>query len=309
MSSRPPASSITASAGRNPKGFHASIAGKPALPRYTKGVALDRSQRAKNDLDWLPPSFKAVRWAVAGTVWTGITGALVALIAVAKHGFWFYGKGFALLFAGGYYAGDQAARAVLRRRLKALAHGDVELGKLAQEPDGELVHVRGVVRAREQIAAVLSPRQAVLHRVVFSVGGERWVHESGHDFLLRVADGEDVLIEVSEARIVAPEPKRKKVEGELARAVFELSLEPQYRNIAPDDIMHVSRTDKGAVLAGEVVICEGDEVEIVGYKSRSIDPTVAIRMERDTPERVTLRAGKALPLLIAPTGKPGQKPA
>jgi hypothetical protein len=265
-------------------------------------VALDRSQRAKNDLDWLPPSFKAVRWAVAGTIWTGITGMLVALIAVAKSGFWFYGKGFALLFAGGYYAGDQVARGVLRRRLKALAHGDVELSRLKQERDGELVHVRGVVRARDQIGAVLSSRQVVLRRVVFSIGGERWVHEAGHDFLLRVADGEDVLVEVEGARIVAAEPKRTKIEGELARTVFELSMEPQYRGKS-DELLHVSRNDKGAVMAGEVVICDGDEVEVVGYKSRSIDPTVAIRMERDTPERVTLRAGQELPVLIAPSAK------
>ena len=40
-----------------------------------------------------------------------------------------WGKGLGVLFAGGYYAGDRAAKAVLRRRLAKLAHGDVELSR------------------------------------------------------------------------------------------------------------------------------------------------------------------------------------
>ena len=50
----------------------------------------------------------------------------------------------------------------------------------------------------------------------------------------------------------------------------------------------------------EIVLRDGDDVEILGYKSRTIDPTVATRLERDTPFRATLKGGKSFPLLIAP---------
>ena len=51
---------------------------------------------------------------------------------------------------------------------------------------------------------------------------------------------------------------------------------------------------------GEFVLRDGDAIEIVGYKSRTVDPTVATRLERDTPFRATLKGGRNLPLLIAP---------
>ncbi|HEX6838267.1 MAG TPA: dihydroxy-acid dehydratase, partial [Polyangia bacterium] len=48
------------------------------------------------------------------------------------------------------------------------------------------------------------------------------------------------------------------------------------------------------------ILRDGDVVEIVGYKSRTVDPTVATRLERDTPFRATLKGGRNLPLIIAP---------
>src|SRR5437870_9587072 len=106
-------------------------------------MMLERTLRARHDLDWLPPSFKVIRWSVAGTLWGGMAGLVGALAFIGKGGFYiFYGKGLAVLFAGGYYAGDRAAKAVLRRRLAKLARGQLDLTRLQSAADGELVHVR-----------------------------------------------------------------------------------------------------------------------------------------------------------------------
>jgi hypothetical protein len=48
-----------------------------------------------------------------------------------------------------------------------------------------------------------------------------------------------------------------------------------------------------------VLLRNGDEVEVVGYKARRVDPTVAT-LSRQTPMRASLRSGKQLPLLILP---------
>jgi hypothetical protein len=56
----------------------------------------------------------------------------------------------------------------------------------------------------------------------------------------------------------------------------------------------------GPVSAAETVLTDGQVVEIVGYKSRTVDPTIVERLERETPLRATLRGGKELPLLISP---------
>ena len=259
---------------------------------------LDRTLPARHDLDWLPPSFKVVRWSVAGTLWAGIGTLVGAALVFAKPGLFFYGKGLAVLVAGGYYAGDRAARAVLRARLAKLARGAMDLTHLQHESDGELVHVKGRVKARERVGAVLTEEQAVYRRVLFTVGPERWVHEAGEDFLIVDETGEMALVEVAGARLVAPDAKRHKLEGEGARAVFDLTIDASLRSRS-DLRVRVSRRDRGAITAGEVLVRDGDGVEIVGYKSRSVDPSVASRLPRDTPMRATLRSGKDLPLLIS----------
>src|SRR5258706_12790111 len=90
--------------------------------------ALERNHLARHDLDWLPPSYKAVRWTVAGSIWTALGGGLVALM-VGTHsgGIYVAGKGIAALFAAGFYAGDRTARAVLKGRRRKLASGQVDL--------------------------------------------------------------------------------------------------------------------------------------------------------------------------------------
>ncbi|HZS36524.1 MAG TPA: hypothetical protein VFF06_06850 [Polyangia bacterium] len=256
---------------------------------------VERTLRAKHDLDWLPPHLKALRWAVAGSLWTGLAGLVAAIAVFAKYSFIVYGKGLAVLAAGGYYAGDRAARAVLRRRLHKLARGDVDLSSLKSEADGELVHVRGRVRARETLRGFLTPETAVYRRMVFAIGNERWVHEAAVDFLIVDGGGEAVLVEVTGARLVAADAKRKKLEGAQAGEVLALSLGTPRLEAG----LTIKEKNRAAITAGEVLVRDGDEIEIVGYKSRSVDLTVEARLMRDTPIRTSLRAGRELPLLIA----------
>jgi hypothetical protein len=265
------------------------------MPHPAAAPAVERTERAKHDLDWLPPRFKALRWTVAGTLWTGLAGLVIAIAAFAKYSFIVYGKGLAVLAAGGFYAGDRAARAVLRRRLHKLARGEADLARLKTEADGELVHVRGRVRALETLTALLSPDAAVYRRVVFAVGAERWVHEAAVDFHLVDPAGEAVLVEVGRARLVAPDARREKLEGERAQALLLLSI----GKTLPAEGLNV-RGKPMPVTGGEVLVRDGEEIEVVGYKNRSVDPTVEARLMRDTPIRTSLRGGRELPLLISP---------
>src|SRR5213076_1736294 len=133
-----------------------------------------------------------------------ITG-VAALSWFAHFNIAVFGKGLAVLGTGGYVAGDRAARAVLRGRLKKLAQGAVDLQRLPAEPDGELVHVVGKVRLLHPVAALVTPAErAVYRRVLFSLDTHRIVHEAAEDFWIVAEGGEPVLVETAEARLLAP---------------------------------------------------------------------------------------------------------
>ena len=256
---------------------------------------MQRTHLYKHDLDWLPPPYRAIRWLVAGGIWTGLAGGVVALSILSHVHFLLFGKGIAVLAAGGYVAGDRAARYVLRGRLRKLATGAVDLSRLPAEADGELVHVVGRLRA-------LGGAQQIYRRVVFSFDGlTRVVHETAQDFWL-VGDGEPVLVEVADARLLG-DGKQESIDSDDPR-LHELEALPLPAALERTLEQRATRRGKGKkpgdVRVWELVLADGDAVEIVGYKSRTIDPTVATRLERDTPFRVTLKGGRQLPLLIAP---------
>ncbi len=249
---------------------------------------LKRTHLAKNDLDWMPRSLRAFRWAVAGGIWTGLGGGIVGLVTLSHFHFWYLGKWIATLGAGAYYAGDRSARAILRRRLVKLTQGHVDVGRLKHQADGDLVHVRGKIRARERLTGILSQVPTVYRRLVFLTERQRWVDEAAIDFQVIDHEGEAIDILVENARLIAPEPLLGKISGEerdrLSHFVQALGL---------------GWADRSA-RAVEILLCEGDEVEVVGYKTRTLDPTLADRAFRETPMRATLRSGTELPLLIAP---------
>lgn len=261
---------------------------------------MERTHLLKHDLDWLPPSYRAIRWVVAGGLWTGLIGGVVALSVVSHVHVFVFGKGLAVLAAGGYVAGDRAARGVLRGRLRKLATGAVDLSRLPAEADGELVHVAGKVRA-------LGGEPAVYERTVFSFDGQvRLVHETARDFWL-VGDGEPVLVEAAEARLLA-DGKEHQIPADSARALELEQLPPRIGQLPSPLVRTLQHREKrrnkgkslGKIRIAEFALRDGDAVEIVGYKSRTVDPTVATRLERDTPFRATLKGGRGLPLLIAP---------
>jgi hypothetical protein len=271
----------------------------PSLP-------LERTHLGRDDLDWLPPSWKAVRWTVAGSIWTGLGVATAATIAFGKIQPYFYGKAIAALAAGGFYAGDRVARAALRRRLSKLARGAIDLQRLSREADGELIHVRGRVHARATVPGLVTGGAAVYRRMLFTIGGVRLVHEAAVDFSLVDGSGEAVTVLAADARLLAPEPRLKRLEHSVVEQLGLLPLPPGSR---AELTRWNERRARGkrvqAIEGGEVLLTDGAAVEVVGYKTRIVDPSVASRLERDTPMRATLRSGRELPLIISPGGREG----
>lgn len=266
--------------------------------------SLERTHLGRHDFDWLPPQYRAIRWTVAGGIWTGLVTGVAALSWFAHFNIALFGKGLAVLATGGYVAGDRAARAVMRGRLRKLAEGAIDLKRLPAEPDGELVHVVGKVRMRTPLAGlVATSERAVYRRVLISLDTYRVVHEAAEDFWIVADGGEPVLVETAQSRLLVPDavPKWYAPDSEVARAVEALPLPAELERTMQ---RRSARRDKGKKLArirvAETLLREGDEVEIVGYKSRTVDVMVATRLERDTPYRATLRGGQSLPLLIAP---------
>jgi hypothetical protein len=259
----------------------------------------------KDDLDWLPPSLKAVRWTVAGTIWTGILGtAIGSSVLLHSAGGWIGGVGKSII-VGGLVAGDRAARAVLRRRLGKLARGEVALSRLKQEPDGELVHVRGRVRARQTLTGLLDDQaQGVFRRVQIFLGQHhRIVSEEAVDFALVDDRGEHIIVQVADARIVAPElkPEKMRAEGPKADRLLALPLPKDCAKWLEQRAKRQRKRKRAPEMsASEFLLRDGDEIEVVGYKNRVVDVSVESRLERDTPLRATLRSGRELPVIISP---------
>jgi hypothetical protein len=252
---------------------------------------MQRTHPLRQDLDWVPPRYHALRWTVTG-------GAVAATIAFA---FATHLTGvIAPSVLGAFYAGDEAARRLLRVRLRSLAQGAVDVSRLPAEPDGQLVHVVGKVRVREPVQGLVSTEPAAFRRVQFNVSSMQLIHEAANDFWL-VADGsEPILIETEHARWLAPMGKRTRVDGRLEEAIGSLPLPSRPRRVLEARTRwselrkHVNR-----MLISEALLRDGDAIEVLGYKSRTIDATMTSRLERDTPYRATLRGGTKLPLLIA----------
>jgi hypothetical protein len=272
---------------------------------------MERTLPLSQDLDWLPPRYRAIRWGIAGSIWTALAGGLGALIFAPHFHIVVFGKGFAAIAAGGYYAGDATARRVLRGRLRKLASGAVETSRLPQQADGDLVHVVGRVRlmpahsGRNHLEGLIDASPAVWRRIVFGFSGrtDRVVYEAGVDFQLVGDGGEPIVIETGESRLLAPDVKGKSL-PDVHPAVARLESLQLPEHVTRMVALRQKRRGKGkkvqALLVQERLLREGDLVEVLGYKSRVIDPTMADRMERDTPFRATLRGGPGLPLLIAP---------
>jgi hypothetical protein len=172
----------------------------------------------------------------------------------------------------------------------------VNLARLAQEPDGALVHVRGHVRAVQTLPGLMAPLPAVYRRLAFSAYGKGFFHEAAVDFMLVNPNGEAIAVHVDGARLLAPVPPLRALVGDEIDRVDRLPFAP---------LVGLKQTRAKDLRGGEMLLQDGAAVEVIGYKSRIVDPTVSARLERETPMRAVLRSGRQLPLLIAPVATPG----
>jgi len=260
-----------------------------------------RTHLAGEDLAWVPRSFKWAGSAAAGAVWASLGGAYVAAAVAGAPWLIFHGLKLIPLTAGaGYALGRAASGALVRARLAKLARGHVELVGLRSTRDGALVHVRGRVRAAGSIRSLVTGERCVARRATFRVPVRlnrldgAVIHEAAVDFMLVPdEDIEPIRVDVRDARIVARVPPKAPHEswhGALAR-VLELDLDAGVR---------AALTFSGGVapVVREVVLRDGDHVEIVGRKARVVDVAVRERLAREAPMRTVLESSPELPLLI-----------
>ena len=258
---------------------------------------------AKHDLDWLPKRYRYVRGAVMGGVWTVIGGSLVAATLWGAHVF-VMGKGLVFIGTGGQLLADRVAKRIVRGRLGKLASGDVDLARLSNSEDGDLVHLRGTVRAHEQVPSLLGGAPGVYRRVRASFAEVQAIEERAVDFQLVDTDGNAIGIEAEGARWLVDDAKQMKLIDADVLGPFD-DLEPA-RKFLERRRERLARKKRlwgtHQASAAEVMLRAGDEVEVVGYKSRKVDLSMGDRMFRETPMRATLRAGKDLPLIISSVG-------
>src|SRR5579859_2122160 len=97
-------------------------------------AAFERTHLLRHDFDWLPPSFRALRWTMVGAASLVGVGASVVLPTSAP----FLLKLFGISLASSSYCGSAyAPPSFLRRRLAKLARGELQLQQLKDQPDGQ----------------------------------------------------------------------------------------------------------------------------------------------------------------------------
>jgi len=260
---------------------------------------MHRNHLAKDDLDWLPERYRLLRGLIVSGVWTGILGGAGALLWSGAT-FILFTKLFVVLGAAGYWAGDRVAKRLVSARIGKLARGEVDLARLSTAEDGELVHVRGIVRAVGTVPSLLGPTPGVYRRIRAAFNDVIVIDEQAVDFQLVDQEGHAIGIEVEGARWLVDDPELQSTPR--PETLFPLAQQEDARRIAEryqalldrERVRHLP-----SVRASEVMLRPGDRVEAVGYKSRRVDPSVVDRLARETPMRATLRSGKDLPLILS----------
>jgi hypothetical protein len=284
----------------------AAWGGSASMPRSSSFVRaytlvhrldLDRTQPLRQELAWLPPELRAVRW----SMW-GLSAALAGLglaVTVASGGLLAYLA--ALGAAGGALATGRLGRSLLQRRVEQLAHGQLDLVRLGAEREGRLIHVVGrVATAGAGLAGLLHGVPGVCRRMTFRLGGQRYLHEAAVDFDLVDAGGERISVLVDGARLCVPPPGElvdyppEFLDGQVLPTSLEALLRPQLTRL---------RARGRGLPAAESVLRVGAAVEIVGCKTERVDPTVGSAIGRKPPMRPALRSGR-IPLIICPAVPP-----
>lgn len=254
---------------------------------------MERTHPLGDDLNWLPRELKVGRWSVTGASWAGSVAAAGAL-TIASAGLLVHVA--ALTGAAGVVAGGRLGRAFMLRRLDRLARGRLDLIKVGTLEEGQLAHVAGRVEASETLAGFLHGVRCVYRRMLFRWRGRRSVHEAAVDFDVVDASGARLRVEVDDARLLIPARKETAAypESLFAQAELPASLRAAFGAERPTD------TPGRVIEAAEQVLQPGTTVQIIGYKTETVDPLGGVRVGRAPPTRPALRSGR-VPLLITPS--------
>jgi hypothetical protein len=246
---------------------------------------VERTHPWKQDLDWLPRRARTLRWMVTGSIWGGTAAAVVAFMAAAPAVAAALSKVIAITGVGAAIAGERAGYAAYQKQVRALTR-DIDLAALRDLGDGEVVRVKGKVRADESLTGILHDTPGVFRRLVLEAGG-RWVHEAAVDFTLVDDHGKHIFVHAAAARLLV--------------ATQELLDYPATRFRSHGSARVAALVGgRGVVKAREWVLSDGAEVEVIGVKTMTADPEGASAGYREPPQRPTLRSSKELPLLISP---------
>lgn len=217
-------------------------------------------------------------------MWAG-AGAAIAGTVLAVPATLLLWKGLVLGGAGLAVAGERAGHAILRRQIRRMTRGEIELADLDARDEGELVVVRGIIEVETLLSGALLETTGVYRRMIFAPRG-KWVHEAAVDFTLIDDRGHRILIQAAGARWMVP--SRELVTYPAARFQRD-DLPPRVRELA---------AGHSTIEAAERVLTANTAVQIVGYKTASSDVSGVVVDYRLPPQRATLCSGPELPLVI-----------
>jgi hypothetical protein len=246
---------------------------------------MQRTHRFRADRAWLPRGVRGARTMVSGGIWASASAAIMGAVLFGGPAVYVMWKGLVLAGAGAAAAGERAGHAMMRRQLRRMARGDIELAEMSARPEGELVVVRGTVQSETLLDGVLVDVRGVYRRMVFDPG-VRWVHEAAVDFTLVDERGQYILVQAAGARWMVP-----------TRELVTYPAERFERDGVPAEVRALVR-GQATVEATERVLAPGTQVQVVGYKTASADVGGEFVDYREPPQRPTLRSGPDLPLVI-----------
>lgn len=252
---------------------------------------MSRLHKRRADLAWVPRHVRRTSRAIRGATYAVVGATAAGSIAMAPFLAGLLWKGVVVGGAGAIAVADRAARASLRKQLARMARGELALAELDARAEGDLVCVRGTIEVTDADATLqglLVDATGVYRRMIFRARGS-WVHEAAVDFTLVDEQGTRIRVEAAGARWLTPDRELVTYPG--SRFMHE-DISPRLRELA---------AGKESIEAIERVLTVGAQVQIVGYKTTSADPTGAMRDYRLPPQRATLRSGTELPLVISRT--------
>lgn len=248
---------------------------------------VDRVHLLKEDLDWAPSAVLRLNKLVVGGL---IAGATIPAFLEFGPMVWFVPG---IVAPVAMRLGNRSARALARKRLGRYARGEVNLSRLENETDGELLHVRGTVESSATVRGLIRDVPAVYRRLQVSLGHLQLVHEAAVDFSLTDETGQRVRVLAAGSRLLSPMNKRYLIQNDSEQRVLD-----EVRRAHIELLLRRYGLDNFETMGDEFLVQPGDRVDVVGYKTRIIDAG-GERLARQEPFRAALKSGGKLPLLIA----------